>query len=165
MNTKIILLAIFGMLISCSGKEEKIILTTGLSSDPSELRFGIELNRKKVFYCEEIAPMSGKYEYYSGNFDPEKFDLLKREVEKIFDSLDTNPVTDGKPYELTILFDGSVKTARFGWIQYQCVLDIINVKNGPMDEIEYHEFPRRLLEEKLPVFIPPSELESDSLEK
>lgn len=52
---KIISLLILTTLLGCNkNNNEKIVLTCGLAMNPDELRYGIEVNQDKVFYCEEI---------------------------------------------------------------------------------------------------------------
>jgi hypothetical protein len=151
MKTKIIVL-IAGLLsfCCCTKENEKIILTSGISMDPSELRFGIELTNDSLFYCVETNPLSGQYNYFQATFESSRFNEIKIDVLKIYKYIDTKPKKDGQLFELITVFDGNKDSIRFNSEQFSIIEAIINTRETKKEKIEYHDFPKGLLEDKLP---------------
>ena len=157
-NVKIFIL--FMMLsilfMSCTKNHEQIIITVGLSENPDEPRYGIELSQKKMYYCEEIMPSSGKYNYYYTTISRNKFQKIYNGINKIFNKIKTElPKADGRIYELIIIDKDSKITKKFNGTQFQEIRDLIELKEIPMNKISFYEFPKDLLEEKLPPPPPP----------
>lgn len=159
---KVVVLLIAMILLGCSkNNDEKIVLTCGLGMNPDALRYGIEVNHDKVFYCEEIPKKKGKYNYYQANFDSEEFLKLKKDFEILSkQKIVLKNIVDGKPYQLDIDFKGEKRTIKFYFSflndnQIIFVNSIIKLKKLEFKQIEFHAFPMALLNEKLPVPPPP----------
>lgn len=144
-------------LLGCNkNNDEKIVLTCGLGMNPDELRFGIEINQNKVFYCEEIPNEKGKYNYYQSDFNSEEFLKLKRELQLSFkQKVVLHDIVDATPYQLDIDFKDDKRTINFYYAflnekQAAVVNTITDLKKLKFQPIKFHEFPMVLLNEKLP---------------
>ena len=141
---------------SCENANEKIILTTGISESPDELRFGIELSPCDVYYCEETSPLSGQYNYFHAKFNSHQFKKIKNDLLKVYNKIDTSSFVDGMMYELIIFNNYKRSVKRFAGPQCKEIKNIENCRKMEMEKIKYHEFPKELLEKKLPKFVPPT---------
>jgi hypothetical protein len=150
-------------LLGCNlNNDEKIVLTCGLGMDPDGLRFGIEINQDKVFYCEEIPNKEGKYNYYQSDFNSEEFLKLKQKLQLSFkQKVVLHDIVDATPYQLDIDFKDDKRVIKFYYAflnerQIAVLNAITDLKRLKFKPIKFHEFPKVLLNEKLPP--PPSEL-------
>jgi hypothetical protein len=141
---------------SCVNVNEKIILTTGLCEVPNKLRFGIELSPHDLYYCEEIRPLSGQYNYFHAKFNSHQFKKIKNDLLKVYDKIDTSSFVDGMTYELITIFNDKKSVKRFAGPQVKEIKNIENCRKMEMEKIKYHEFPKELLEKKRMKFIPPT---------
>ncbi|MBN9285644.1 MULTISPECIES: hypothetical protein [unclassified Flavobacterium] len=152
-NSFLVLLFII-LNVSCSTTENKsIVLTTGLSSNPDEHRFGIEINGNKLYYCEEIN--TGKYRYFEGEVDNEILkelnfdDLFNKKIKR-------KNIVDAKLYRLDYLDKNKKLTIKFHLSELEendilIIEKFIELKEvSKFKEIKYHSFPSELLLEKLP---------------
>ena len=105
------MIIVFFVFFSCNKKDnESIVLTSGLSMNPNELRFGIEIKNDTVYYCEEIVNSSAKYNYYKSKIDSSIFLNLRNEVKEEFKTPIVNKsIVDATPFQLNISFDGKKK--------------------------------------------------------
>lgn len=158
MKTKLALLAILSFIsFSCIKENEKIILTKGIDENPKSLRFGIELSNEDLYYCEETTPLSGKYNYFHLKISPKQANKIIKDITSIFDKIDTiTPHYQDRIFELILIFDDKIMVKRFGGIKFVEIENLIKLKDLKMDKIHFHEFPKELLEERLPKFIPPT---------
>ncbi|TCN50527.1 hypothetical protein D0809_23580 [Flavobacterium circumlabens] len=155
---KVVVLLIAMIILGCSkNNDEKIVLTCGLGMNPDALRYGIEVNHDKVFYCEEIPKKKGKYNYYQANFDSKEFLKFKKDFEILFkQKIVLRDIVDGKPYRLDISFNEEDKrTIKFYYSflndqEIALVNSIIKLKKLEFKQIKFHAFPMALLNEKLP---------------
>ncbi|WP_306353310.1 hypothetical protein [Flavobacterium sp. '19STA2R22 D10 B1'] len=154
---KIIYLTFIIVFFSCNkNNNEKIILTSGLGMDPDALRFGIEVRKDSVFYCEEIPNQKGEYNYYKSHFNSNDFLNLKNELESSFkEEVILHDIVDAKPYQLNLNLNKNNKTILFhnsflNNKQMKAIDAIIELKKLNFDCSEFHKFPMELLNEKLP---------------
>lgn len=147
------------IIISCETKEgeDRIILTSGIAMNPDEPRFGIEINSNgTLYYCEEIISNKGHYKYYKSKVDPTLFINLKNEINYNFNGDSKNEsIVDATPYELRTFFGKNNKMVDFYFYnlnrkQIETIKKIIKTKNAKLEEIAIHDFPKKLLNEKLP---------------
>jgi hypothetical protein len=145
------------ILFSSCCKTDKIIITCGLSQNPDEKRYGIEINSNSdLFYCEEIKPQKGNYNYYYCKVDSQDFETLIKAIKEEFNLfIGQGDIVDATQYQLNIFSDDHEKILLF----YQTFLNdkqnslinkIIELKNQKFIKINYHYFPQNLLTEKLP---------------
>ena len=158
-TTFLVLLYIIGC--SKASTSEKIVLTSGLNTNPSEPRFGIELNNNHVFYCVENLENKGYYFYYEGIIKSDDFKKIKNKIKVFYESkINTKNVKDGDRYELLYCHKNTVKSIIFetkflNAEQLSLLEEIISfkytdTKNIDFKSIDFHEFPKTLLQEKLP---------------
>ncbi|MFG4002079.1 hypothetical protein [Flavobacterium aquidurense] len=156
---KKILIFIVLIVISCETKDsdDRIILTSGISMNPDEPRFGIEINSNgTLFYCEEIISNKGHYKYYQSKVDSSVFLNLKNEINHNFKvDAKNEPIVDATHYELHTYFGQKNKLFDFYFYdlnskQIETIKKIIKTKNIKLEEITIHDFPKKLLHEKLP---------------
>lgn len=146
--------------ISCQKNESKIILTSGFDENPEVLRFGIEINNLgDLYYCEEIKPESGKYNYFYSKIEEKDFQEFKSLIQNNFTKNDDKQGrynVDDKIYNLKTNFaDGDidlfiqVNSLRFK--QIEIIDSLENLKKRKLIKINYHSFPKALLDYKLPI--------------
>lgn len=145
------------ILSSCNKiNDEKIVLTCGLGMNPDALRFGIEINKDKVFYCEEIPSKKGKYNYYQSDFNSEEFLKLKQELQLSFkQEVVLHNIVDANQYQLDIDFKDDKRIVKFYYAflnkkQATVVNTITDLKKLKFQHIKFHKFPMVLLNQKLP---------------
>ncbi|WP_343618310.1 hypothetical protein [Flavobacterium sp.] len=152
------------IVISCNteNNKEKIILTSGISMNPDQPRFGIEINNEDtLYYCEEVITNKGHYKFYKSKISSETFLSLRKEIQNNFKSkFNEEEIVDATPYELDIKFDNNNAVFSFYLdnlddAQVQIINKIIKSKDLTLEEIKHHNFPKRLLTEKLPSPPPP----------
>jgi hypothetical protein len=144
-------------LLGCNANnEEKIVLTCGLGMNPDALRFGIEINQDKIFYCEEIPNKKGKYNYYQSDFNSEEFLKLKQELQLSFkQEVVLHNIDDAEQYQLNIDYKDDERIIKFYYPflnekQATVVNTITDLKKLKFQHIKFHKFPMVLLNEKLP---------------
>lgn len=143
--------------ISCdNGNNDKIVLTNGISMNPAEPRFGIEIKKDTLYYCEEIINNKGNYNYYKSKIDSKIFLDLRNDIENEFEeNIENKSIEDATPFELYTCFDNNIKKNKFYFSflnknQIKVIKTIIKLKEIKMEKIDYHHFPYELLTEKLP---------------
>lgn len=153
-NSLIILIVIIG--ISCnSTKTKSILLTTGLSSNPDERRFGIEIINNKIYYCEEIN--NGKYNYFEGEIDEKKLTDFYNNFNNFTFKIQNKKIIDAKIYRLDYTNNNKKKTIKFHLSELVAediliINKLIEFKNTiEFKKISYHFFPKELLLEQLPI--------------
>ena len=156
--------------ICCKKDESKITLTSGFDENPSVLRFGIEINNSgDLYYCEEIKPESGKYNYFYSKIGKECFHDIQFLIENNFNKSDdkrADYMADAKIYNLKTNFHeanldlffqlNSLKVS-----QVEIINSLKKLKKLKMEKIKYHNFPKGLLTYKLP--LPPAPKRADSV--
>lgn len=164
MKTKLALLTIILFIsFSCVKKNEIIIMTKGIDENPKSLRFGLELSNENLFYCEEIMPLSGKYNYFQIKIPRRQSNQIIKDIITIYDKIDTiTPHYYDRIYEIILIYDNKKKIKRFGGIKFIELENFIKLKDLKMNKIQYHEFPKELLEEQKIKFIPPNTI-NDSM--
>lgn len=159
MNRIYILLVLF----ICSGcdtkNDERIILTSGISMNPEEPRFGIEITNDKIYICQEKIEKKGTYNYYSDDLDSGVFENIKKDlIEKFNKDVRSGNIVDATPYQLDLEIRDKKRKIKFYFHylnqgQMETINEIINLKGNNLKKFEkimYHEFPMDLLNEKLP---------------
>lgn len=144
-------------ILGCSSpSSEKIVLTCGLSENPDEPRFGIELTEKKMYYCIENIKNKGTYTYYVSEINPKDFEKIKKGVKLYLNKkIHLNKIYDATPYDLYYKFDNKTNRIRFYYSflndkQFKLINEIEGFKNRNFTKIEFHDFPKDLLNETLP---------------
>lgn len=153
MKKYILLLAL--AFICCKKNESKIILTSGLDENPSVLRFGIEINNLgDLYFCEEIKPESGKYNYFYSKIEKKDFQDFQFLIQNNFtksDDKEGNYNVDDKIYNLRTKFpDGEgidlfIQLNSLKFKQVKIINSLVNLKKRKLKRIRYHNFPKRLL--------------------
>ncbi|MDD5152002.1 MAG: hypothetical protein PHC28_16235 [Flavobacterium sp.] len=145
--------------ISCNNdNNDKIVLTSGISMNPAEPRFGIEIKRDTLYYCEEIINNKGNYNYYKSEIDSKILSDLRNGIQNEFKkNIENKSIEDATPFELYTCFDNNIKKNKFYFSsfslnknQIKVIKTIIKLKELKMEKIESHSFPNELLTEKLP---------------
>ncbi|EKT3958492.1 hypothetical protein LIS90_13365 [Flavobacterium psychrophilum] len=159
-----ILFVMFSILFfSCNKSvKDKIVLTSGLSMNPKEMRFGIEINQDSIYYCEEKEEKKGAYNYYYINYKYEGFLNMKKSLGRIFrnEMIKSESVIDGTPYKIYTSFNKKKDSVKFYYDylndeQLKLIDKIKVLKKLKFKKISYHYFPTELLTEKLPPPPPP----------
>lgn len=157
MKKILIIIANFMLCISCQNDtSENIILTSGLSSNPSTPRFGIEINSKYMYYCEEKLKEKGKYNYFQGEMNPQIFKDIQSNLILVFDNTnESEDINDATRYELIYKNNSDMDTVRFYKYflnnkQLNVLEKIELLKKSEFKKISYHQFPNALLTYKLP---------------
>lgn len=151
-----IALIILSSCVNSSKKDERIILVSGFSMDPSDPRFGLELNPGEIFYCEEIMNSGGKYNYYRADLGQGVFDGIKAAIVANFDKRKPfKPIVDARPYELFLSINGKDDNFKFygnslSDNQFAVFDKILSLRNITFERIDYYEFSQELLHEKSP---------------
>ncbi len=150
---------------------ENIIITQGLSGgspgDESDKRFAIEVNNKQeLFYCEEIMPKEGIYNYYYCKDKSIDFNALKDSFLREFQDTVRLPdaIADATIYNINYCLNGKKQNFIFynnnyclDSIQLTLFNNFLLLRNKKFEKIKYHNFFSKLLTEKMP---PPPPLPS-----
>ena len=143
--------------INCQNTSiESITLTSGLSQNPDEPRFGIEISNRNIYYCEEKIENKGTYNYFQCEVNPEIFDDLKYRISSTFKSTnESEDIVDATRYQLVYTVYNKSDTIRFykqhlDDEQKKVIEKIISLKINKFRSIKYHSFPNELLTYKLP---------------
>lgn len=154
---KIIIIIVSFIFISCNKENsDRIVLTSGLSMNPDEPRFGIEIKKDTLYYCEETAGSSTKYNYYKSKIDPIVFLNLRKEIKNEFKVILVNKsIVDATQFQLYTSFDEKIEQENFYFTflnekQKKLINGILKLKDNKLEKIKYHNFPSELLTEKLP---------------
>lgn len=153
----IFILILISVCISCTrNSDNRIILTNGLSEDPSNLRYGIEITEHELFYCQETKPQSEIYFFYSVKIKPDICNNITKELSNSFlKRIESFPSKDGQSYELQYTFKKDIRKFLFDLDllndnQITVIRKITNLKELKMEKIDYHAFPDRLLKARFP---------------
>jgi hypothetical protein len=139
-----------------SNSSENIILTSGLSENLNEPRFGIEINKKELYYCIENAKRKGTYDYFIAKIKSDDFIKIKKRIELHFaNKIKLRKIYDATPYCMYYNFNNKIDSVRFYYSflndqQFKLIEDIKELKNRKFTRIKFHNFPKKLLTEKLP---------------
>lgn len=164
-----LLLTMFVVLFFSCNKyvEDKIVLTSGLSMNPKEKRFGIEINQDSIYYCEEIEGNRGTYNYFFIKYKYNGFSNMRKAFEREFKNkeIKSEAVVDGTPYKIYTSFEKKEDSTKFYYDylndeQSKLINEIIVLKKLKFKKISYHYFPAELLTESLPT--PPAPLSRKS---
>ncbi len=161
-NKYIIFLFFIKLFFGCdSNSTENIILTSGLSENPNEPRFGIEIREKEVYYCIENLKKRGTYDYFTAKIKSDDFIKIKKEIENYFTKkIKLSQIYDATPYCLDYNFYNKTDSIKFYYFflndeQLKLIEEIEKFKNKKFIKIKFHKFPKKLLNEKLPEPPPP----------
>jgi hypothetical protein len=152
----IVLLSIFFVGCNYSLDNDKIVLTSGIAMNPNSPRFGILIEHNAIYYCEEIITNKGNYTYFKAESDSDIFLNLKDKIDENFkNKMIFKPIVDAEPLQLNLSFGKEKKVVKFYLIflnqsQAKVINDILEFKKLKFEKIDYYDFPKDLLTERLP---------------
>jgi hypothetical protein len=170
MKYLIVFLSIFFIGCNQNLDNDKIILTTGLGMNPDLPRFGVLVKDNMIYYCEEIITNKGNYNYYETKSDSDIFLDLKNKIDENFKSeIIFKPIVDAEPFQLNVYFGEEKKVMKFyltflNKSQIKVINDIVALKKLKFKKINYYDFPKELLTERLPKPPVPSSAKSPDFE-
>lgn len=139
-----------------SNSSENIILTSGLSENPNEPRFGIDIRKKEIYYCIENSKKKGTYDYFITKIESDDFIKIKKGIELNFvNKIKLRKIYDATPYCIYYNFTNKIDSVRFynaflNDQQFKLIEEIKHLKNKKFTRIKFHSFPNELLNQKLP---------------
>jgi hypothetical protein len=152
----IVLLSIFFVGCNRNLDNDKIVLTSGIGMNPDSPRFGILINHNTIYYCEEIITNKGNYTYYKVESNSDIFLNLKDKIDEGFkNKIIFKPIVDAEPLQLNLSFGKEKKVIKFyldflNESQVKVINDILEFKKLKFEKIDYYDFPKDLLNERLP---------------